>query len=94
MYQATKAARKTDPRTSKKAAQAARTFVGTQHAAIMRVLRRVKKASAEKIGAKLGLDAYQVRKRLPELERAGLICVTGETVPTISGRTQRVWRVV
>lgn len=93
MYNPRKAARKSDPATSKQAAQAARAFVGTQHAAIMRVLRRGK-ASAEKIGAKIGLDAYQVRKRLPELERAGLVCVTGETVPTVSGRTQRVWRVV
>ena len=94
MYNPNKAARKTDPATSKKAAQAARAFVGTQHAAIMRVLRRVKKANPEQIGEKLGLPAHSIRRRLPELERAGLVCVTGETVPTISGRTQRVWRVV
>lgn len=94
MYQANKAVRKTDPRTSHQAAHAARAFVGTQHAAIMRVLRRVKKANPEQIGMKLGLPAHSIRRRLPELERAGLICVTGETVPTISGRQQRVWRVV
>jgi hypothetical protein len=35
-----------------------------------------------------------VRKRLPELERAGLAQPTGETAPTHSGRSQRVWRAV
>ena len=93
LFDASKAARKTDPATSKDAAKRAAQFAPTHQGKIMEVLRKGK-ASPEEIAQQIGIDAYQVRKRLPELERAGLICVTGETVPTISGRTQRVWRVL
>jgi predicted ArsR family transcriptional regulator len=87
-------ARKFDPSTSHDAAGRVRKFAKGQYAAILAALRNGGDMTPEKIGVAIHLDAYQVRKRLPELERAGLAQPTGETAPTRSGRSQRVWRAV
>lgn len=46
---------------------------------------------AEQIAESCGLAAYQVRKRLPELQRMGLADVTGDARKTKSGRSERLW---
>lgn len=84
-------ARRGDPATSHDAAARVREFAGGQCADIMLILRQYGKQTPEQIGQRLHLDSYAVRKRLPELEKAGLARPTGETAPTASGRSQRIW---
>lgn len=86
-------ARRSDPSTSHEAAAMA-TGLAAQHQ--QRVLHAMRAAGepvgAEQIAERTGMDAYQVRKRLVELQRAGLIALTGAERPTKSGRRERVWR--
>ena len=86
--------RRTDPGTSHIAAFAAQSFAGSQCEKIHSALKAHGPMDAETIGEMLGLDAYQVRKRLSNLEQADpkLAEPTGEIVPSAAGRTQRVWR--
>jgi predicted ArsR family transcriptional regulator len=65
-----------------------------QAAAVLHVLRAYGPLGAEEIGARLGLDAYAVRKRLPELQDANLACPLERTRQTASGRSERVWEAV
>lgn len=87
-------ARLRDPQTSHDAARSMRRAAAEQAAKVLRALLDLGEAGAEQIGAQCGLDAYAVRKRLPELEAARLIETTGETRKTRSGRSERVWRAV
>ncbi|MCX8018394.1 MAG: ArsR family transcriptional regulator [Rhodocyclaceae bacterium] len=84
--------RATDPWTSHAAAASAAEFAGSQRVRILSLLRASGPMTAEEIGLALGLEPYAVRKRLPELEDAGLAEPTGDVKPTASGRWQRVWR--
>ncbi len=83
--------RKTDPQTSKEAAARVEEFAPSQHQTIIALLKEYGKQTPEQIAAHMGIDAYAVRKRLPELQRQGLALPTGETAKTASGRSQRVW---
>ena len=87
-------ARKTDPATSKEAAERVREFFAGHAQKVLDCLKAHGPQTPEQIGARIGLDPYAIRKRLPELERAGFAQPTGETAPTASGRSQRVWRAV
>lgn len=84
-------ARRIDPWTSRAAARAAAAFAGTHRAAILAALREHGPLSAEGIADITGIEAYAVRKRLPELQRAFLAVPTDRVEPTRSGRMQRVW---
>lgn len=72
--------------------------VATEQAAkVLYALRDLGEAGAEEIGERCGLDAYSVRKRLPELEAAGRVEVVmvgdePKTRFTSTGRRERVWR--
>jgi hypothetical protein len=46
----------------------------------------------EQIGAMVGIEPYSARKRLNDLKRVKLAEPTGDVVPTVHGRSQRVWR--
>jgi hypothetical protein len=46
---------------------------------------------AEHLVNHVDIDAYQVRKRLPELQRVGLACPTDKTRTTKTGRYERIW---
>lgn len=87
-------ARSTDPITSHIAAANASGFAATHRAMILTVLEEYGPMTSYEIAANIpGLVAHQILKRLPELQRQGLIATTGETRPT--GRTfSRVWRIV
>ena len=87
-------ARRRDPATSHDAARSMRTAATEQAARVFNALQSLGEAGAEQIAERIGMDAYAVRKRLPELEAAGLIATTGDTRRTASGRSERVWRVV
>lgn len=85
-------ARAFDPETSHEAAESVREFAAGHCALILQSLIDHGPMTPEQIGVRISMDAYAVRKRLPELERAGLAAPTGETAPTVSGRSQRVWK--
>ncbi|TSE33482.1 helix-turn-helix domain-containing protein [Tepidimonas charontis] len=87
-------ARKTDPATSHEAARRTAEFAGSQRARILAMLRFHGPLTPEQLGAELGVEPYAIRKRLPELQKAGLAMPTGEVKPTRSGRHQRVWRAI
>lgn len=91
-YTPTHAARSTDPATSHQAAQAATSFAGTHCERIHRALELCGPMDPEQLGAMVGLESYSVRKRLKNLETAGQAEPTGQVVPTVHGRSQRVWR--
>lgn len=87
-------ARRTDPATSHEAASRVHEFAPSQHQQIIAILKANGPLTPEQIGDKMAIDAYAVRKRLPELERIGLATTTGEVKKTRSGRSQRVWEAV
>jgi len=87
-------ARLRDPATSHEAAALVERFAAGHQAQILEALRRFKRAGAEQIAAATKIDAYAIRKRLPEMQREGLVRVTGETRLTATGRHERVWEIV
>jgi hypothetical protein len=87
-------ARASDPVTSFAAARQAREFAGTQCDLIERALRAHGPMSKDQLAARLRLDSVAVARRLSDLQRAGRAEPTGETRLSVSGRAERVWRVV
>ena len=84
-------ARSTDPDTSHEAAARAASLVRDQQARVFGALPAGLELGAEQIGTEVNLQAYQVRKRLPELQSLGLVRTTGATRTTRSGRAERIW---
>lgn len=99
-------ARRDDPGTSKEAAAKVSAFAGNHFDKITQAMKTLAKpAGAEQIAATLlrggvKLDAYQIRKRLPEMQKRGQVRVAeadrgehhGELVrETSSGRHERLW---
>lgn len=86
-------ARRNDPITSKVAANRVREFGATHHAKIIEAMVEIgRPAGAEQIAARSRIDAYQVRKRMPELARAGHVEALEEMRTTTTGRLERLWR--
>lgn len=91
-------ARASDPSTSHLAAGMATNLAADHRARVLSALVHLKgtviggAVGAEEIAELCGLDAYQVRKRLPELQAMGQATPTGETRRTSSGRQERLWR--
>ena len=86
--------RANDPLTSFEAADHVKEFRASHHQLIVMALLRLEKAGAEDIASVAGIDAYQIRKRLPELEKMGLVESFSETKKTASGRNERLWGIV
>lgn len=87
-------ARQSDPETSREAASRVREFAAGQCAQILYLLRKYGPQSPEQLAAHMAIDAYSVRKRTADLEKAGAARPNGMTVPTVSGRRQRIWEAV
>jgi predicted ArsR family transcriptional regulator len=86
-------ARTSDPGTSKEAAARVREFAGTHYSKIVAALVKLGGPSgAEQIAAYSKIDAYQVRKRLPELQRQGVVERMDLSRQTASGRHENLWR--
>lgn len=83
--------RASDPITSFEAADRVKEFKQDHCTRIHVALKHMGKAGAEQIASMTGLDAYQVRKRLPELERELLVMVCDEFRLTSTGRRERLW---
>lgn len=86
-------ARKLDPATSHEAAGRVHEFSGDHQSRVLAAL-MFGELGAEQIARATGLDAYSVRKRLPELEAMKLAQPTGDTRRTSTGRSERIWRLV
>jgi predicted ArsR family transcriptional regulator len=87
-------ARRTDPHTSHAAAHQAKALAADHQRAILACLDSHGPMGKDAIGAHTLLTGHQVGKRLPELQRMGLVQPTGRTVPSESGRQEREWRLV
>lgn len=91
-FDATTLARRTDPHTSHEAAEHVGEFAGGHHKLILDCLKEHGPLSPDQIATKIRLDKFQICRRLPELQRAGLAQPNGETRRSASGRAERVWR--
>lgn len=83
-------ARRTDPATSHAAAEAAAELALRHHGLVLAALRQGA-AGKDAIARSTGLDGVAVARRLPELQRMGLVRLTGRTVASASGRQEREW---
>jgi hypothetical protein len=81
-------ARKTDPFTSHLAASA---MNPSAHYALIIDALKVSAAGKTLIAKRSGLHHGQVARRLTELERSGIIGLTGKTVKSDSNRQEREW---
>lgn len=88
-------ARRTDPATSRAAAEKAKEFANAHHGLILECLRKYGPLSKTGIAAHVrGLDHVAVCRRLSELERAKLAQPTGKTAKSAAGRSEREWKAV
>lgn len=88
-------ARRTDPETSHSAAAQAKQLAAAHQSMILEAMRDADSAiGAEQIAERIGLQAYQVRKRLPELQDQHRIELAPGERKTSSGRAERLWRLV
>ena len=85
-------ARTTDPTTSHEAADAVKESTVQQHyARIVQVLKENGPMGKDSIALCSHLDPNQVARRLPEMQRKGIVYLTGNVVESLSGRKEREW---
>jgi predicted ArsR family transcriptional regulator len=84
-------ARRSDPGTSKAAAESAQQLAQRHQGLILACLREHGALGKDGIGARTALTGVQVCRRLVELERLGLVRQTGKTVASTAGRQEREW---
>ena len=84
-------ARNTDPITSWQAADEAKDLAKAHAALILKTLIEQGPLGKDGIAFFAVLDGHQVARRLPEMERDGLVGLTGRTVKSIANRAEREW---
>ena len=82
-----------DPVTSYEAADSAKDLASKHFGMIVDALKAHGALGKDGIARHSGLDSNQVARRLNELHNMGLICLTGRTVKSKSGRNEREWEV-
>lgn len=93
-------ARANDPATSKAAAEGVKEFAASHYALILLALRDLGPLTVSQLARATGFGEQQVNKRLPELQRRGLVALVVNDRGDVhtrrgdSGRMQRVWRAV
>lgn len=85
-------ARATDAITSFQAADSIKDVAKMHQEVIVACLQRFGALGKDGIATHTGLQSNQVARRLSELEKMGLIELTGQTVKSNSGRQEREWR--
>jgi predicted ArsR family transcriptional regulator len=85
-------ARATDAITSFQAADSIKDVAKMHQEVIFAALQRFGPMGKDKISSTTGLQPNQVARRLSELEKMGLIELTGNHVKSNSGRNEREWR--
>jgi DNA-binding HxlR family transcriptional regulator len=83
--------RKTDPVTSHEAAEAIKPVAPKHYSVILDCLQTYGPLGKDGISAMTNLDSNQVARRLNEMQKIGLIKLTGKTVKSDSGRSEREW---
>jgi predicted transcriptional regulator len=83
--------RTTDPLTSFEAAESIKEVAPKHYEIILDCLRTNGALGKDGIAALTNLENMQVARRLHELQRIGLIHLTGKTVKSNSGRNEREW---
>ena len=84
-------ARNTDPITSWDAAGSAKDLAKQHSAIILKTLREQGPLGKDGIAFFAVMDGNQVARRLPEMEREGLVGLTGKTVKSMARRMEREW---
>jgi DNA-binding transcriptional regulator LsrR (DeoR family) len=84
-------ARNTNPITSFMAADQAKDLSKQHSILIVQCLQIHGPLGKDGIAKRTGLDGNQVARRLNELLKEGLICLTGNQVKSNSGRMEREW---
>lgn len=91
-------ARNTDPSTSHMAAASVKVSAAIHHELIVDCLKRYGPMGKDTIAARANIngsaDGNAVARRLPELEKLGLVEQTGRLVLSKSGRKEREWAYV
>jgi hypothetical protein len=82
--------RSKDPATSKEAAAKVEDFSAAMYQKISAELDKGN-GTYEELADRMGAGKDQLCKRLPEMERLGIIQLTGELRKGSTGRNQRVW---
>ena len=85
--------RTTDPVTSFEAAEAIKPVVSQHYQIILECLQAHGALGKDGIASLTNLDGNQVARRLNEMQKIGLIHLTGKTVKSNSGRNEREWSV-
>jgi predicted transcriptional regulator len=83
--------RASDPVTSFEAAESIKPVAAEHHRIILECLIEYGALGKDGISAKTKLDGNQVARRLNEMQKIGLIHLTGKTVKSNSGRNEREW---
>jgi hypothetical protein len=83
--------RKTDPETSFQAAESIKPVVERHFQVILECLQAHGALGKDGIASLTNLDGNQVARRLNEMQKIGLIHLTGKTVKSNSGRSEREW---
>ncbi len=86
-------ARRSDPSTSHTAAAAARAMQKAHADEILACLRKYGPSGKTGIASRTCLDHIAVARRLPEMERHGLVALTGRKVLSAAGNPEREWTV-
>ena len=84
-------ARNTDPITSWEAADEAKDLAVVHAALILKTLIKQGPLGKDGIAFFAVLDGNQVARRLPEMQRDGLVGLTGKTVKSMAKRQEREW---
>jgi predicted transcriptional regulator len=93
MFTTPPTARRTDPATSHAAAKSAHALASDHYTIILAALRQWGAMGKDGIAHHTGLSGVAVARRCTELDRAGLIKLTGRTVESDTGRQEREWAV-
>ena len=84
-------ARNLDPITSWQAADEAKSLAIQHAAVILKTLQEQGPLGKDGIAFFAVLDGNQVARRLPEMQRDGLVGLTGKTVKSMAKRQEREW---
>ncbi len=86
-------ARNSDPVTSFMAADAADNLAFVHSLAIVDCLEKHGKLGKDGIANHTGLSSVQVARQVKEIEKAGLIELTGDKMRSNTGRYEQEWRI-
>lgn len=85
-------ARKLDPTTSQEAAQSIKEVAQNHMQIIHDCLHEHGCLGKDQISLLTKLEPSQVARRLPEMQKMGLVQLTGKTVSSSSNRQEREWK--